>query len=132
MKNEKRKTKNIIFAKNNFKSTMNIEDVRFYCLLKENAEECFPFDDETLVFKVNNKIFAILSLSGDASLTLKCNPERALELREYHSEIVPGYHLNKKHWNTLDLNGKLSDTFIKELINHSFELVSYSIKKVKK
>jgi predicted DNA-binding protein (MmcQ/YjbR family) len=111
---------------------MNIEEIRLYCLSKENAEECFPFDDETLVFKVNNKIFAILSLSGDASLALKCNPERAVELREYHSEIVPGYHLNKKHWNTIDLNGNLSDSMIKELINHSFELISYSIKKVKK
>ena len=103
---------------------MNIEEVRYYCLSKENTEECLPFDDETLVFKVNNKMYALLSLKGDASLSLKCNPERALELRERHPEIIPGYHMNKKHWNTIDLKGTLTDILIKELINHSYELVA--------
>lgn len=102
---------------------MNIEEVRFYCLTKENTEESFPFNDDTLVFKVNNKIYALLSLSGDSRLALKCNPEKAIRLREIHPEIIPGYHMNKKHWNTIDLKGNLSDALIKELIDHSYELI---------
>lgn len=102
---------------------MNIEEVRFYCLSKEKTEESFPFDDETLVFKINNKIYALLSLSGDARLSLKCNPEKALELREYYPEITPGYHMNKQHWNTIDLNGNLNNTLIKSLIDHSYDLI---------
>ncbi len=108
---------------------MNIEEVRLYCLSKEKTEESFPFDDETLVFKVNNKMYALLSLSGDARLSLKCNPEKALELREYHPEITPGYHLNKQHWNTIDLNGNLPNSLIKKLINHSYTLISNPSKK---
>ncbi|MDD3280016.1 MAG: MmcQ/YjbR family DNA-binding protein [Bacteroidales bacterium] len=111
---------------------MNIEEVRLYCLSKEKTEESFPFDDETLVFKVNNKMYALLSLSGDARLSLKCNPEKAIELREYHPEITPGYHMNKEHWNTVDLKGNLPDSLIKELINHSYTLISNPSKKVKK
>jgi len=102
---------------------MNIEEVRYYCLSKEHTEECFPFDDITLVFKVNNKMYALLSLSGDAKLALKCNPEKALRLRELYPEIIPGYNLNKKHWNTIDLRGNLSNVLIKELIDHSYELI---------
>lgn len=102
---------------------MNIEEIRFYCLAKENTEESFPFDDETLVFKVNNKMYALLSLSGDSRLALKCNPEKAIRLREMHPEIIPGYHMNKKHWNTIDLKGNLSDSLLKELIDHSYELI---------
>lgn len=111
---------------------MNIEEIRFYCLSKENTEESFPFDDETLVFKVNNKIYAILSLSGDDSLALKCDPERAIELREYHPEITPGFHMNKKHWNTIDLKGNLPNSLIKSLIDHSYELIINPAKKAKK
>ncbi|MDY0015279.1 MAG: MmcQ/YjbR family DNA-binding protein [Bacteroidales bacterium] len=102
---------------------MNIEEVRFYCLSKEKTEESFPFDNETLVFKVNNKIYALLSLSGYARLSLKCNPEKAIELREYYPEISPGYHMNKQHWNTIDLNGNLNNALIKSLIDHSYDLI---------
>jgi len=105
---------------------MNIEEVRLYCLSKEKTEESFPFDDETLVFKVNNKMYALLSLSGDARLSLKCNPEKALELREYHPEITPGYHMNKEHWNTIALNGNLNNVLIKSLIDHSYDLIKQS------
>lgn len=111
---------------------MNIEEIRMYCLSKNNTKESLPFDDETLVFKINNKIFAILSLSGDDALALKCDPERAIELREYHPEITPGFHMNKKHWNTIDLKGNLPDSLIKELINHSYELIINPTKKAKK
>ena len=111
---------------------MNIEEIRMYCLSKIDTEECFPFDEETLVFKVNNKMYALLSLEDGSSINLKCDPEKAIELREYYPEITPGYHMNKKHWNTVDLKGNLPDSLIKELINHSYTLISNSSKKVKK
>ncbi len=74
---------------------MNIEILREYCIAKEDTEECFPFDEETLVFKVNGKMYALVSLSGDFSVNLKCDPERAIALREKYSAITPGYHMNK-------------------------------------
>ncbi len=102
---------------------MNIEDVRNYCFNKPGVEESFPFDKETLVFKVNNKMFALLSLD-DLKINLKCNPEKAIELREHHPEIKPGYHMNKKHWNTVDFNQTLPKSLIKELIDHSYNLIA--------
>lgn len=74
---------------------MDAETLRNYCIAKEDVEECFPFDDETLVFKVRGRIFALVSLSGDLSVNLKCNPSLALELRERYSSVKPGYHMNK-------------------------------------
>lgn len=102
---------------------MNIEDIREYCLSKKGADESFPFDEDTLVFKVGGKMFALMSLEEGASINLKCEPEKAIELRERYLEIKPGYHMNKKHWNTVLYNGSLSDKMIKELIDHSYSLV---------
>ena len=111
---------------------MDIENIREYCLRKKGVSEGFPFDEDTLVFKVMGKMFALTSLTPPLSINLKCDPERAVELREEHEEITPGYHMNKTHWNTVDLNGTLRTNFVKELIDHSYELVVNSLpKKVK-
>ncbi len=101
---------------------MNIEDVRNYCLLKKEVTESFPFDDITLVFKVNGKMFALLSLDENR-LNLKCNPEKAVELREHYQSVVPAYHMNKKHWNSVLLDGNLKESLIKQWIDDSYYLV---------
>ena len=106
---------------------MNIEEVRLYCISKKGVTESFPFDEVTLVFKVQGKIFALLSLDKPASVNLKCNPEKAIELREQYVDIVPGYHMNKVHWNTLMLNGGLPDKLTAELVDHSYDLVVKSL-----
>ena len=110
---------------------MNIEKIRDYCLSKKSVTEGFPFGDQTLVFKVSGKMFATLSLSGESRMNLKCNPERAIELREYHHYVIPGYHMNKKHWNTV-LYEFASEDEMKEWINHSYELVYNSLHEKKK
>lgn len=107
---------------------MNIELLREYCISKPAVTEEFPFDQDTLVFKVLGKMFALTSLkgweAGTASVNLKCDPEKAAELREEYESIKPGFHMSKKHWNTLELyQGELSITFIKELIDDSYHLV---------
>lgn len=108
---------------------MNIESLRNYCLSKKGAEESFPFGDDTLVFKVGNKIFLLAGLSNPISFNAKCVPERAIELRETYSEIVPGYHMNKKHWNTIYYNGSLTENLLLEQIDHSYQLVFESLPK---
>ena len=84
---------------------MDIETLRDYCISRKNATESFPFGEDTLVFKVNDKIFALVNLDGELSINLKCNPAYAIELRERYTSVTPGYHMNKKHWNTVLLNG---------------------------
>jgi len=112
---------------------MNLETFYEYCLSKKGVSEHFPFDEDTLVFKVGAKMFALSSLSqwekNEPSVNLKCDPERAQELRAEYDEIKPGFHMSKVHWNTLALNGSLSNTMIKELIDHSYELVFKSLTK---
>lgn len=109
---------------------MDIEDFREYCLSKQHVTECFPFDEVTLVFKVAEKVFAITSLDKEVfTVNLKCNPERAIELRERYEEVQPGYHMNKKHWNTVSFEGTLSEALLKELIDHSFDLVVKGLSK---
>ena len=109
---------------------MNIEEIREYCISKEEVSEGFPFDDVTLVFKVTNKMFAILSLDENPSrISLKCTPERAVELREKYDSIIPGYHLSKIHWNTISLDGSVPDNLIRELIYLSYKLVRIIKKK---
>jgi predicted DNA-binding protein (MmcQ/YjbR family) len=103
---------------------MNIEELRDYCISKPGSEESFPFGDDTLVFKKNGRIFALVSLDGDLSINLKCDPALALELRERYPAVIPGYHMNKKHWNTVMLDGSVHDTEIKEWIDHSYDLIS--------
>ena len=103
---------------------MNIEEFRNYCLAKKFVTESFPFDAQTLVFKVANKMFALSGLEHQPStVNLKCDPERAIELREEFSDIIPGFHMSKKHWNTVTIDGNISNEFIKELIDHSYDLV---------
>ena len=102
---------------------MNVESLREYCISKKSVTESFPFDYETLVFKVSGKIFALVSLEGDLSINLKCDPVLALELRERYSAVTPGYHMNKKHWNTVVLDGSIADKEILSWIDHSYELV---------
>ena len=102
---------------------INAETVRGYCLDKKCVTESFPFDETLLVLKVCDKIFAILSLDNNFRINLKCNPEKAIKLREEYFEIIPGYHMNKKHWNTVDLKGRLKVDFIKQLIDDSYNLV---------
>lgn len=101
---------------------MNIEEVRNYCLSKLEAEESFPFDDETLVFKVRGRIFACLSLKRPDWLVLKCDPDYAIELRDRFSAIEPAFHFNKKHWNQHHLP-QLEEELVRSLINHSYECV---------
>jgi predicted DNA-binding protein (MmcQ/YjbR family) len=104
---------------------MNIEELRDYVLSLNDVEESFPFGEDTLVFKTNNKIFLLVSLSASPlQFNVKCNPEKAIELREEYSCILPGYHMNKKHWNTIIINGILTQSQLKCFIKDSFELVS--------
>ena len=103
---------------------MNLADFCAHCLALPGAEETTPFGPETLVYKVGGKVFALTSLDQHPpSANLKCEPERALELRDRYEEIIPGYHMNKKHWNTVDLGGRLPVALIRELIDHSYQLV---------
>lgn len=111
---------------------MNIEELREYCISKKGVTECFPFDEVTLVFKVGGKMFALTNLDGDPTVNLKCDPERAVELREQYSSIIPGYHMNKLHWNTVCLDGTLPEKLIVELIDMSYQLVLESLPKAKK
>ncbi len=109
---------------------MNIEDFHIYCTSKKGVSESFPFDDIVLVFKVMNKMFAAINIEGEPlSANLKCLPDRSIELRERYSDITPGYHMNKKHWNTVVIDGELEDALLKELIDHSYDLVVKGLKK---
>jgi predicted DNA-binding protein (MmcQ/YjbR family) len=108
---------------------IDLETLRNYCLAKKGTTECFPFDATTLVFKVGGKMFALIDVEEASSINLKCDPEKAIELREVWEEITPGFHMNKTHWNTVSLNGRLSDRLVFELIDHSYELVFLSLTK---
>ena len=109
---------------------MNHELFRDYCIAKAGVEEEFPFGEETLVFKLMGKMFALTTISEQpGSCNLKCDPEKAEELRERFSAITPGYHMNKKHWNTVNWDGSISDPFIMELIDHSYEMVKAGLAK---
>ena len=103
---------------------MDIESLREYCISKKNVTESFPFGDDTLVFKTDGKIFALVNLDGDLSINLKCEPALAIELRERYSSVIPGYHMNKKHWNTVYLDGSVPDKEIFSWIDHSYERVT--------
>ncbi len=108
---------------------MNIEEYREYCLSKRGVTEDFPFDNVTLVFKVAGKMFALADIEGFTSVNLKCDPERAIELRETYSAVQPGYHMSKKHWNTVSIEGDVPDALFFELIDHSYDLVVASLTK---
>jgi predicted DNA-binding protein (MmcQ/YjbR family) len=103
---------------------MDIESFREYCLSKKATSESFPFDEYTLVFKVLNKMFALIPLESEIpKANLKADPERSAELREHYPQIGPGFHMSKLHWNTIEIESGLQDDFIRELIDHSYEMV---------
>ena len=99
---------------------MNVESLREYCLSLPLATEDFPFDETTLVFRVVGKIFAMLDLERPDVVSLKCNPDYALQLREEHPEISGAWHMNKKYWNQVNLSGHLEDEFVQGLVRHSY------------
>jgi len=104
--------------------TMNIEQLHQYTMTLGNVEESLPFGPDTIVYKINNKIFLLLALDENPlRFNVKCNPDLAIELREQYSSVLPGYHMNKKHWNTIVVDGSLSSNQLKEFIKHSFDLV---------
>jgi predicted DNA-binding protein (MmcQ/YjbR family) len=96
-------------------------------LNKPGTTESFPFDEHVLVFKVHDKIFALTHIEEFSSINLKCDPQRAIELREKYEGIEPGYHMNKKHWNTISMDGSISEQIILDLIDHSYDLVFGSL-----
>lgn len=102
---------------------MNIEELREYCIAKKFVTESFPFDEEVLVFKVMNKMFLLTNINKDLSMNVKCDPEKAIELREQYSSVLPGWHMNKKHWNTVDIDGSISDDLLKKWIDDSYDLI---------
>ncbi|RTY99982.1 MmcQ/YjbR family DNA-binding protein [Flavobacterium sp. RSP49] len=112
---------------------MNLETYYEYCHSKKGVTEHFPFDEDTLVFKVGGKMFALSSLSqwekGQPSVNLKCDPERAQELRAEYEDIQPGFHMSKTHWNTIAVNESVADALLKELVDHSYDLVFKSLTK---
>ena len=108
---------------------MNIEELRDYCLQKHGVTEGFPFGEDTLVFKIGGKVFILASLDDGNRFNAKCDPELAVELREQHDEVKPGYHMNKTHWNTVYMDGSLSVKQLHEMIDHSYNLVFNSLPK---
>ncbi|KGN82711.1 MmcQ-like protein [Porphyromonadaceae bacterium COT-184 OH4590] len=102
---------------------MNLEDLREFCLSFTGAEEGLPFDDNTLVFFVKKKMFCLVNIFDCQYITLKCAPDKAIELRELYQEVTPGYYMNKKHWNSVRIDSMLSDQLIKEWITDSYNLV---------
>lgn len=108
---------------------MNIESFRTYCLSFKGVEEGTPFGDNILVFKVMGKLFALTDIDAFESINLKCDPEEAIELRERYDAVIPGYHMNKKHWNTVIMDGSISDALVKTWIEQSYRLVVRSLTK---
>lgn len=102
---------------------MNIEELRDICLAKPGSTEGFPFGEDTLVFKVGGKMFLLVGLNSANSFNVKCDPELAVELRERHPEVQPGYHMNKKLWNTVFMDGTLTRKQLLEMVEHSYNLV---------
>ena len=109
---------------------MDIEQLRDYCLSKKEVEETLPFGPDTLVYKVGGKVFLLTGLDAEQlRFNVKCDPDKARELREEFSCVLPGYHMNKKHWNTIVVDGSVSIKQLKEWIDHSYDLVVSSLPK---
>ncbi len=102
---------------------MNIEEYRNYCLSLPATSEDFPFDQNTLAFKICGKLFALTDVEKFESINIKCNPELAIELRERYPAVQPGYHMNKKHWNTIMLDGSVATQLLQDWVLHSYECV---------
>jgi predicted DNA-binding protein (MmcQ/YjbR family) len=112
---------------------MNVESFRDYCLSKLKATEGTPFGPDNIVFKVGGKMFALLALDEvPPAVNLKCDPDLALELRDRYEQVQPGYHMNKKHWNTVVLDGVIPENEISGMIDHSYDLVVASLPKGKR
>ena len=111
---------------------MNLELIRNYCLCKNGVKESLPFDELSPVYKVMEKIFLISSLNPPYSINVKCDPEKAVELRERYDAVIPGYHMNKKHWNTILVDGALRNELIYRWIDDSYNLVVKGLRKTEK
>lgn len=109
---------------------MNVEELRTYCLSKKEVTEAFPFDNDTLVFKVGGKLFLLCSLeTSPLRFNVKCNPEKAIELRGNYACVKPGYHMNKTHWNTVEVDGSVSKKLLQNWIDDSYNLIVNSLPK---
>lgn len=109
---------------------MNHDELRAYCLAMPGSSADFPFDEETLVFRVSDKLFALTDIQSiPVSVNLKCDPDWAIVLRQHYAAITPGYHMNKRHWNTVLCDGSIPDDEIREMIDHSYRLVVKGLKK---
>jgi predicted DNA-binding protein (MmcQ/YjbR family) len=112
---------------------MNIEELRDYCISKKGVEETMPFGPDTLVFKVAGKVFLLAGLDDKPlEFNVKCDPELAISLREQHSCVKPGYHMNKKHWNTVTADGSVNTSKLKKWIDHSYKLVVSGLPKAQR
>ena len=112
---------------------MHLESLREYCLSKPEATEDMPFGEDVLVFRVGGKMFALAPLDEiPATANLKCDPDLALEFRDRYEQVRPGYHMNKKHWNTVEIDTGMPDTELRKMIDHSYELVVQSLHKAKR
>jgi len=112
---------------------MDLESFREYCLSKPGATEDMPFGEDVLVFRVGGKMFALASLDEiPATANLKCDPDLALELRDRYEQVRPGYHMNKKHWNTVEIDSGIPDAELRKMIDHSYELVTKSLPKAER
>jgi predicted DNA-binding protein (MmcQ/YjbR family) len=117
-------------ARRRYNKKMDLESFREYCLRKPHATEDMPFGDDVVVFKVAGKMFALAALDEiPVTVNLKCDPDRALELRDKYEQVRPGYHMNKKHWNTVEIDSGLPDRELRAMIDHSYELVVGSLPK---
>ncbi|MES2766785.1 MAG: MmcQ/YjbR family DNA-binding protein [Bacteroidota bacterium] len=111
---------------------MDLQTIREHCLAKPGVEETFPFDAETLVFKVMGKMFLLTNVELPESINIKCDPEKAVDLRERYADVQPGWHMNKKHWNTVSLTGRLAKKMLFEMIDDSYNLVVSGLPKAVK
>jgi predicted DNA-binding protein (MmcQ/YjbR family) len=111
---------------------LNLESFRAYCLAKKGVTEELPFGPDALVFKVMGKMFALTDITDFASINLKADPEKAIELRERYEAVIPGYHMNKKHWNTILLDGSLPEKLIRSWVDDSYNLVAAGLTKKQK
>ena len=111
---------------------MNIEEFRDYCLSLKGTSESLPFDEKTLVFKVMGKMFALTNIDLFERINIKCDPEKAIELREQYEDVIPGYHMSKVHWNTVILNNNLDDKQVFEWVKDSYNLIVSKLTKKQK
>ncbi|GIL12193.1 MAG: DNA-binding protein [Chloroflexota bacterium] len=111
---------------------MDRNELRLYCLSRRAAVEDFPFGDDVAVFKVSGKVFALLPVAGPVRISLKCDPTWAVVLRQTYPAVKPGWHLNKKHWNTVEVDGSIADDEILEMVEHSYQLVVKGLTKVER